>query len=125
MSAFAILIVLFCASAAHAVEMPKDLVGNWCITDPSDEKLVKCTYSQMSKQLELQLVYMIGRKVFGTEHRSCEAIGVRKSERVERAWIIKERCRKLINGGTFGDDLGVSTTRYTRRGVYLYVKAQP
>ena len=64
-------------------------------------------------------VLTIDRDNSGTEHSMCKPIDVRKQG---DTWIVKERCADHSEGKVDPSSTRILTTRYTRRGVYLYTK---
>ena len=66
---------------------------------------------------------IITRNSFEPKYGSCDILSVRKSKRVKRAWIVRERC----TGGdaSVGAKPITTISRYTRRDVYLYVYPNP
>ena len=113
MKYLAILIILFCATAAHAIEMPEDLVGRWCQAE--EMSFIQCEREDAN--------LIITRNSFEPKYGSCDILSVRKSKRVKRAWIVRERC----TGGdaSVGAKPIATISRYTRRDVYLYVYPNP
>lgn len=99
--------VLTCWSGgAFGAEMPKELRGNWCSTDDSHSKYVKCNEPELS----------ITRKGSGIEEASCAPLSV--SKQPNDIWIVKERC--TVEGLMEPSD---ATIQYARVGNYLFVKA--
>ena len=86
--------------SAHAVEMPKDLIGSWCLESPGT--YVPGTYVRCKKG---DLV--ITRKTTVLKQHICKVLSV--SEQGERTWITKEHCHEI------------STVRYVRRATFLDV----
>jgi hypothetical protein len=102
--------LLLLASPATAVEMPKDLVGSWCVTN--SEKYIKCPEVEAWN-------FLISRDAFGTEHTSCEPLTVNKQG--QRTWIIKARCTQNIEGKPTGPSK-VKIIRYSRKSTNLYIR---
>ena len=107
---FAALLLGFCGTAAHAIEMPEDLVGRWCQAE--EMSFIQCEREDAN--------LIITRNSFEPKDGSCDILSVRKSKRVKRAWIVRERC-----AGGDGAKPITTISRYTRRDVYLYVYPNP
>jgi hypothetical protein len=110
---FAALLLGLYGTAAHAIEMPEDLVGRWCQSE--EMSFIQCEREDAN--------LIITRNSFEPKSGSCDILSVRKSKRVKRAWIVRERC----TGGdaSVGAKPITTISRYTRRDVYLYVYPNP
>jgi hypothetical protein len=94
---------------AHAAEMPKDIIGDWCFV--SRDKYRQCKHPE----------FVIKRKSTASEHSQCEITDVRKSG---DSWIVKKRCQDISpeSGNPVSAETRDEIFHYTRKGVYLYVK---
>jgi hypothetical protein len=112
MKYFVTVLMLLLAATANAAEMPKELQGYWCNAQAvANGKYVRCKEDDAALTIE--------RKMIVWEEGECQPLSVRNDG--TNSWVIREHCinpdipdAKLRNK--------ISTTRYTRRGVYLYVK---
>jgi hypothetical protein len=115
-----ILMLLFATTtAASAVEMPKELWGEWCTRDENYERLTKCKAEPDG--IGETFVRGIDRNGDGGEHSMCKPFEVRKQG---NTWIVKARCVAIEweDDGSFGAKS--FTTHYTRSGAYLLMKAK-
>jgi hypothetical protein len=112
MKYLAILIIPFCATAAHAVEMPEELVGSWCQAE--EMSFNQCEPEKANFFIERKLTHYTNVNwVSG----GCKPLSVRKSGK--RSWIIKERCMPPHGDGS-GTKPKVTTSYYTiTDGTYL------
>jgi hypothetical protein len=116
--------VLACWSGgAFGAEMPNELRGYWCNTDANNQssKFIRCKEENWDG-----MCCVIDRQGSGSEHSNCKALNVRRVDAY--SWIIKERCAYGSveeKKNPDGDDAETRTTRYIRRGVYLYINDLP
>jgi hypothetical protein len=108
-------LMLLMATAANAAEMPKELRGYWCGNEPKYTFWVRCKEEKWDG-----MCCAIDRRGSGSEHSDCKALSVRRVD--DYTWIINERCALGSVDHKDFDHPEIQTTRYTRKGVYLYMK---
>jgi hypothetical protein len=113
--------VLTCWSGgAFGAEMPRELRGYWCNTDANNQS---SKFIRGKEEKWDGMCCVIDREGSGSEHSICKALSVRRVD--DYTWVIRERCVYGSVDGKDWDHPEIQTTRFTRRGVYLYIENQP
>jgi hypothetical protein len=104
MKYFATMLVLLFATttAASAVEMPKELIGEWC--SESSNKYQRCKLGEYS---------IAKAKIAITDDWLCVPFEIRKIQ--DNVWAIRGRCTHAEG------IIEIFTSQYMRKGAYLYI----